>query len=85
MPLTFTDEKLVIYATEVWDYRAPLPNESLDEYRKFIADTHHKVDALEAHEVRTGRPWSKWTDSVARTPAMIVMMTRIANETNPGK
>jgi hypothetical protein len=42
MPLTFTDEKLVGYATEVWGYRAPLPNESIDDYRKFIADIHQR-------------------------------------------
>ena len=41
--------------------REPLPNESLEDYRNFVAD--NDTDKVQAMEMRTGKPWKDFTDN----------------------
>lgn len=61
MPMRFTDDVLESYATQCWHYRARLANESIEQYRAYIARRHQSLDAVEAHEIRTGKPWNEWS------------------------
>jgi hypothetical protein len=74
MPVTFTDERLLSFGARL--YREKRPDETIEAYRSFIADSHQKVDPIEAHEIRTGKGWNKWSDPefgelVAKSPDKI--------------
>jgi hypothetical protein len=60
MPLTFTVE--ILLKEGAYFFRPKTEDESIEDYRKAYADKVQKKDVVEAHEIRTGRPWNKWTD-----------------------
>lgn len=62
MPITFTDETLITFARNM-KYREQNEGETSEEYREVIADLHQDRDPVEAHEIRTGKGWDKWTDA----------------------
>ena len=59
MPMRFDSFETVEPVAQYLGLRGPLNNETLEEYRCFVAD--HDKDILEAMELRTGRPWDEFT------------------------
>lgn len=61
MPMTFTDETLLSFGARL--YREKKEDESIEEYRNFVAERHYSRDPVEAHEIKTGKGWDAWTDA----------------------
>lgn len=59
MPMTFDSFESTEVVAEFLHIRSPLDGESLEDYRCFVAD--HDPDRVEAMELRTGRPWDKFS------------------------
>ncbi len=64
MPMTFDSFESVQPLAKYLKLREPLPNESLEDYRNFVAD--HDPDKVEAMELRSGRGWDKFTEKDKR-------------------
>ena len=60
MPVTFDSFESVQPVAQYLKLREPLPDESLEDYRNFIAS--HDPDRVQAMEMQSGRPWDRWTD-----------------------
>lgn len=60
MPMTFDNDKLLIYGER--HFRPINDGESIEDYRDAVADDAQKRDPTEAHEIRTGKGWDKWTE-----------------------
>jgi len=60
MPMTFDDQRLL--SNGEWLFRPKREDESLAEYRRAFAEDQDGKDPVQAHEIRTGAPWDKWTD-----------------------
>lgn len=60
MPVTFTDERIV--QDGEWMFRSKQEDETIEEYRTKFADSQEKKDPVQAHEIRTGKPWNEWSD-----------------------
>jgi hypothetical protein len=58
MPIRFTDEVVVSYGKIL--FREKREEESIEEYRKALADDQESKDVIQAHEIRTGKPWDEW-------------------------
>jgi radical SAM superfamily enzyme with C-terminal helix-hairpin-helix motif len=57
--MRFTDEMVLDYGKRT--FREIEKGESIADYRKAVADNTQAVDKIEAHEIRTGKPWDEWT------------------------
>ena len=60
MPKDFNNDAVGALA-RCMSYRERLPDESFDDYRKYIADIHAKFDFIESEEIRYGIGWDRWT------------------------
>ncbi len=60
MPRTFDSFERVQMVARFLSLREPLQNETLEDYRCFVAD--RDPDKVEAMELRTGRGWDKFTE-----------------------
>ena len=74
MPVTFDDERMV--SDGAYLFRPIRSDETLAEYRKAFANDQDREDPVQAHEIRTGKPWDEWTndqffDLVTRHPELI--------------
>lgn len=64
MPMTFDSFESVQPLAEYLHLREPFPDESLEDYRCFVAD--NDPDIVEAMELRSGRGWAKFTEKDKR-------------------
>ena len=67
MPLDFNSLQKLLNHAEMIGFRPIGEEETMAEYRKEYAkhreqDTKYP-DPVEAHEIRTGKGWDKWTDA----------------------
>lgn len=61
MPMTFDSFHSVQRIAQYLNLRGPLQDESLEDYRCYVAD--HDPDKVQAMELRSGRPWNAFTDN----------------------
>ena len=59
MPMTFDSFDSVAPVAKYLGLRGPFKDESLEDYRAFVAD--NDTDKVQAMEMRTGKPWDKFT------------------------
>ncbi len=71
MPMTFSSFESVKPVARYLGLRGPLDNESLEDYREFVAK--HDPDKVEAMELRTGKPWNEFSevDNLAMLRSMV--------------
>lgn len=62
MPVDFETPEKVIEHAKMTGFRPPKEGESEADYRESYADHHHGKDPIEAHEIRTGKGWDKWSN-----------------------
>ena len=62
MPMDFETHKKVVEHAEWNGFRPPKEGESEADYREAYADHRHGEDPIEAHEIRTGKGWDKWSN-----------------------
>lgn len=60
MPMTFDDDRLIQDGERM--FRPKRSDESIVEYRDAFACDQDRKDPVQAHEIRTGVPWNKWTN-----------------------
>lgn len=61
MPMDFPTHDDVLDAAKRWRFRDMYPNETEDAYRRSLADFVSTRDMVEAHEIRLGKGWDKWS------------------------
>lgn len=62
MPLDFDTAEKIINRAKITRFRDMREDETLGQYRQALVDHVASVDPIEAHEIRTGKGWDKWTD-----------------------
>lgn len=87
MPITFTNERLLDYGKNLCNLEIK-DDELIVDYRARVAAMAMKNDPVEGWEIKTGRPWDKWTladtqsfvsrftDYAMRNPGMLSMMKK---------
>lgn len=78
MPMTFDDQRLL--SDGEWMFRPKREDETLEGYRRSFAEDQDAKDPVQAHEIRTGAPWDKWTD--AQFAALVLRHPELARS-NP--
>ena len=62
MPMSFPDFKSLEMAAKVHQFRAIRHSETIQEYRKNLADHVASIDFIESCEIRNGAGWDQFTD-----------------------
>lgn len=62
MPMSFPDMESLKRRAEIRMFRNPIDGETEAEFRDALADHVKKTDVVEAHEIRSSKPWDDWDD-----------------------
>ena len=62
MPMDFDSLGKLLDRASLFGFREISEDETVAEYRAFLAEKAESLDPIEAHEIRTGFGWDKWSD-----------------------
>ena len=74
MPMDFPDMNSLLGAARVHGFREPRDGELEESFRADLADHVEGIDFGEAHEIRLGKGWDKWTEEENRAFVINKMM-----------